>query len=85
MRKGVKNIKYEKVRKCIKKIADKNMRLITKYKEKYPDCSQSISKYSDKYNKIVVEALGGAGNEDYDNETKIIKKLSKEVFIDKDT
>ena len=79
------NVKYETVRRCIKKIADKNMRLIPKYKEKYPDCNQSISKYSDKYNKVVVEALGGSGNEDYDNETKIIKKLSKEIFIDKDT
>jgi hypothetical protein len=79
------NVKYEKVRRCIKKIADKNMRLITKYKEAHPDCNQSISKYSDKYNKIVVEALGGSGNEDYDNETKIIKKLSKEILIDKDT
>jgi hypothetical protein len=27
--------------------------------------------------------MGGSGNEDFDNENKIIKKIAKEVTIDK--
>ena len=72
-----------KLRKAIKKIANKNSRLLPAFKEKHPDCGKSNSKYSDQYNKLIVEAMGGSGNEDVDNENKIIKKLSKEVAIDK--
>ena len=27
--------------------------------------------------------MGGSGNEDFDNENKIIRKIAKEVIIDK--
>jgi len=70
-----------KLRKVIKKIADKNSRLLRVFKEKYPDCIYSDSKKSDQYNKLIVEAMGGSGNEDIDNENKIIKKIAKEVTI----
>jgi hypothetical protein len=70
-----------KLRKVIKKIADKNSRLLRVFKEKYPDCIYSDSKKSDQYNKLIVEAMGGSGNEDVDNENKIIKKIAKEVTI----
>jgi len=50
------NVKFRKV---IKKVTDKNMTLIPKYREKYPDCNKSISRYSDQYNKIIVESMGG--------------------------
>jgi hypothetical protein len=72
----------KKVRKAIKHVANKNIRMLNAFKEKHPDCLKSESKYSDKYNKIVIEAFGGSG-ETYDNETKIIKNLSKEVIINK--
>jgi hypothetical protein len=72
-----------KLRKAIKKIANKNSKLLPIFKEKYPDCIKSISPYSDQYNKLIVEAMGGSGNEDFDNENKIIKKIAKEVTIDK--
>ena len=75
--------KNTKVRKAIKRVANKNMRLLTKFREKHPDCNKSESKYSDQYSKLVIEAMGGAGNEDCDNETKIITKLSKEIMINK--
>ena len=32
---------------------------------------------------MIIEAMGGSGNEDFDNENKIIKKIAKEVTIDK--
>ena len=75
--------KNTKVRKAIKRVANKNMRLLTEFREKHPDCNKSDSKYSDQYNKLVIEAMGGLNNIDYDNETKIITKVSKEIIIDK--
>ena len=56
---------------------------INLFKEKYPDCVNSRSKKSDQFNKIYIEAYGGSGNEDVDNENKIIKNIAKVVFIDK--
>jgi hypothetical protein len=79
------NNEKHKLRKVIKKIANKNSRLIPVFKEKYPDCVYSDSKKSDQYNKLIIEAMGGSGNEDFDNENKIIKKIAKEVIIDKNT
>jgi hypothetical protein len=73
----------QKLRKAIKRIANKNSKLLPIFKEKYPDCIKSISPYSDQYNKLIIEAMGGSGNEDFDNENKIIKKIAKEVTIDK--
>jgi len=77
------NEEKNKLRKVIKHIAHKNSKLIPQFKEKYPDCSKSDSKYSDQYNKLVIEAMGGFGNEDIENENKIIRKIAKEVTIDK--
>jgi hypothetical protein len=73
----------EKIRKVIKRIANKNSRLLPIFKEKHPDCGTSFSKYSDQYNKIIIESMGGSGNEDVDNENKILKKIAKEVVINK--
>jgi hypothetical protein len=73
-----------KMHKVVRKVADKNVKLLPKFKEEYPDCSKSTSKYSDQYNKIIVESMGGSGDNDYEKEEKIIKKISKEVFIDKE-
>ena len=72
-----------KVRRAIKYIANKNINLMDAYKALHPDCQKSHSIYSDSYNKFVIEALGGSGNEDCDNEDKIISRLSKVVTIEK--
>jgi len=77
------NEEKNKLRKAIKKIANKNSRLLPQFKEKYPDCNKSDSTKSDQYNKLIIEAMGGSGNEDVDNENKIIKKIAKEFTIDK--
>jgi len=74
------------VRKLIKRVAFRNSKCIRLFKEKHPDCVTSESKYSDTYNKIVMEAMGGGPKcNDYDSESKIIKKLAKIVTIDKST
>jgi hypothetical protein len=71
------------IKKVIKKVACKNQRLLTKFKEVHPGCNYSESNYSDKYSKLVIEAMGGSGNNDDEKEAKIIKNISKEVVIDK--
>ena len=72
------------VRKLIKRVAFRNSKCIRLFKEKHPDCTTSESKYSDTYNKIVLEAMGGGSKcNDYDSENKIIKKIAKVVTIDR--
>jgi hypothetical protein len=77
------NDENEKLRKMIKRVAFKNYKQITQFKAKYPDCNTSESKYSDKYNKIIIESMGGEGDNEKENEDKIIRNISKEVVIDK--
>jgi hypothetical protein len=72
-----------KMHKMIKKVSNKNIQLITKFQELYPEWKKCSSKYADHFNKIVIEAMGGKGDNDYEKEEKIIKKVAKEVCIDK--
>jgi hypothetical protein len=73
-----------KIRKLIKHVAHKNTKLLKDYKTKYPGCEKSESKFSDKYDKLIVEAFGGKGDNDDAKEDKIIKNILKEVKIEKD-
>jgi len=73
-----------KLHKVVRKVACKNQNLIPKFKELHPDCGKYHSKFSDQYNKIVVESMGGPGDNDFEKEEKIIKNISKQVFIDKE-
>jgi hypothetical protein len=72
-----------KLHKVVRKVACKNQNLIPKFKEKHPDCGKYNSKFSDQYNKIVVESMGGPGDNDYEKEEKIIKNISKNIIVDK--
>jgi hypothetical protein len=71
------------LRKAIKRIANKNIKLLPQFREKYPDYNNSSSKISDKYDKMVIEAMGGSGNNDLEKEDKIIHNISNCVVIDK--
>jgi hypothetical protein len=68
------------LRKAIKQIAHKNTRLLPKYKENNPECDTT---YSEQYNKLIIEAMGGLGSNTKEKEDKIIHKIAKEVTIDK--
>lgn len=70
------------LRTVIRKIASKNYKLLPEFREKHPGCQFADSIHSDKYNKMVVEAMGGTANE-HDQEDKIIKNITKSVVIDK--
>ena len=72
-----------KMRKMIKYVTHKNTKLFKEFKEKYPGCEKSDSKYSDQYDKLIVEAFGGKGDNDIEKEDKIIRNIAKKVIIDK--
>jgi hypothetical protein len=74
---------WDRLHKLVKKVSNKNINLIQNYKDAHPDCMKSTSKYSDEFNKIIVESMGGTGDNDYEKEEKIIKKIAREVTIDK--
>ena len=69
-----------KLKKAIKRVANKNIKLIQDFKAKYPDCIYSESKKSDQYNKLIIEAFE---LENPEKQEKVIKKIAKEVIIEK--
>ena len=71
------------IRKAIKKVANKNILLLKQFKEAHPDCGKSTSTFSDQYNKIIIESMGGPGGSDINKENKIIKNISDVNIIDK--
>jgi hypothetical protein len=77
------NENKQQLRKAIKHVAHKNSKMLSEFRVKNPDCLKSTSKVSDKYNKLVFEALGGKGDNDSEKEDKIIKNIAKEVTIEK--
>jgi hypothetical protein len=72
-----------KLRKAIKRVVSKNQRLLPMFKQEHPDCIKSASPFSDQYNKMIVESMGGSGDNDLEKEDKIIHNISKNVVIDK--
>ena len=58
-------------------IANKNIKLLPQFREKFPDYNNSSSKLSDKYDKIVIEAM----TSDENKNEKIITNISKITTI----
>jgi hypothetical protein len=63
----------KKIKKIIKNVANKNIDLLPQFREKYPEYSNSSSKISDKYDKMVVEVM----ETDPEKDNKIIRNISK--------
>ena len=72
-----------KMHKMVRKVANKNINMISEFKELHPEYRKCSSRVSDQYNKIVIESMGGKGDNDYEKEEKIIKKIAREVFVNK--
>ena len=72
-----------KIKKAIKYISHKNICALPEWRAKYPDCIYSDSKKNDQYSHIVLEAMGGSGDNDDEKADKIVKKIAKKVIIDK--
>jgi hypothetical protein len=73
----------QKMRKVIKHVTHKNSKLLKEFKTKYPGCEKSESRFSTAYDKLIIEAMGGKGDNDLEKEDKIIKNIAKNVIIDK--
>jgi hypothetical protein len=74
------NDENHKVLKAIEDIANKNTKLVPEWKKKNPECASSKSHKADVYSHIMIEAV--CSNNDTNN-NKILKKIAKEVTIDK--
>jgi hypothetical protein len=73
-----------KLRKAVKYIAHKNTKLIPQWKANHPDFMDSFSKNSDQYNQLLIEVLGGDTHlHSSVNEDKIIRRIAREMVIDK--
>jgi len=70
-----------RLKKSINKVANKNIKLISQFREKYPECRKSESSISNKYNKMIIEAMGGPGDNTAEKEEKIIRNISKATII----
>ena len=79
------NENKQKMRKVIKHVTHKNSKLLKEFKAKYPGCEKSESRFSTAYDKLIIEAMGGKGDNDLEKEDKIIKNIAKNVTIDKHT
>jgi hypothetical protein len=72
-----------KLHKTIKRVSHKNIKILPAYREKYPGCEFAVSKFSDKYNKMIIEVMGGPGDNDTEKEDRIIQKIAKYITINK--
>jgi hypothetical protein len=66
-----------RLKRAINKIADKNILLLPRFREKYPEYRNSSSKISDVHDKLVIEVM----ETDDGKKDKIIKNISKATTI----
>jgi len=69
-----------RLKKAINKVADKNILLLPRFREKYPEYRNSYSKISDVHDKLVIEVMETSD----DKKEKIIKNISKVTTIKAD-
>lgn len=67
------------IKKIINCVTNKNISLIPEWKQKYPECTNINSKKSTQVNKMIMEIMETDSNKN----DKIIKKIAKEVTIEK--
>jgi actin-related protein len=68
-----------RLKKAIIRVANKNIRLLPQFREKYPEYKNSSSKISDIHDKLVIEVM----ETDDDKKEQIIKKISNATTISK--
>jgi hypothetical protein len=70
--------------KAIKQVAHENIRQISEWRKKYPDCCDPDSMKNDTYLNIVSNSMSGLTSEEQmKNYEKIISNMAKEVIIEK--
>jgi Txe/YoeB family toxin of Txe-Axe toxin-antitoxin module len=75
--------KKTKMHKLVTKVANKNINMISEFQKLHPEWKKCSSKYADQHNKIVIESMGGKGDNEYEKQEKIIKKIAREVLVTK--
>ena len=81
---GKDNEEKTKLTKAIRKVAHKNIEQIAVWTEKNPEYMDYNSKYSEKYMKLIGEAMPGATYEESDkNYKKIARNITKKSIIEK--
>jgi hypothetical protein len=73
----------KRLRSVISSVVSKNIGLLPEFQKKYPDYLKPDSKKSDEYNQIIMETMGGGIGCEEKNKEKIIRKIAKEVVIEK--
>ena len=71
-----------KLRSAIKDISFKNMKLTNLWSNTYPESKNNESRLNDVYMKLVIQSTGGSGEISI-NEDKIIRRIAKEIVIEK--
>ena len=72
------------IKNAIKQVANKNIKQIKNWQDKYPEYNNPESKQNDKYMKIVLNSMSGSTEEEQKNNiNKIIKNVAREVIIEK--
>jgi len=71
-----------KLRYAIKTISFRNMKLAALWSDTYPESKDCDSYTNERYMKLIKESTGGSGDI-ADNENKIIRRIAKEIVIDK--
>jgi len=71
------------VKRMIVRAEYKCQKLLPQYKQKYPNYSDPSSPQSDHFNRTIVEAMGGAGNNEIEKTYKIVSNIAKCVAVDK--
>ena len=73
-----------KLRDAIKTISFKNMKLAVLWSDTYPESKNNESRLNDVYMQLIIQSTGGSG-EISESENKIIRRIAKEIFIDKNS
>ena len=60
------------------------MKLANLWSDTYPESKNNESRLNDVYMKLILQSTGGSG-EIGDSENKIIRKIAREIFIDKNS
>jgi hypothetical protein len=71
-----------KLRYAIKTISFNNMKLMGLWSSTYPECLDGESRLNDKYMVLIKQSTGGNGEISV-SEDKIIRRIAKEILIDK--
>ena len=77
------NAANDKIRLALKHITKKNTDLLRPWVNAHPGVLDSEHRLNDKYQQLFIEAMGGNSGTLTECDTKIIKRISKMVLIDK--